>query len=490
MVFSSLLFLYVFLPLQLIVYRFCKTVRSRNGCLLIFSLLFYSWTGPKYVLLLLVMVLIHYGCSNLMGTESLGRKRFFLILGIGGSLVLLGYFKYAEMICRMFQVVLGDSVGIVEVALPVGISFYTFQLISYLVDVYRGEVEAQRNYFTLLLYASLYHQCIAGPIVRYRDVEEEIRCRRLTPEEVSDGISRFTVGLAKKTLLANTCAALASSFAAETAAAIGQADMAALWLSNLMYMLEIYLDFSAYSDMAIGLGLMSGFHYKENFNYPYMADSITDFWRRWHMSLSSFFRDYVYIPLGGNRKGAGRQIFNMFVVWGLTGLWHGAHWNFVVWGLYFFCFLTLEKTVFQNLWKHMPGAAEAVLRRIYALLVIFFGWVIFRFSDAELMFASLKGLLGAGAGGFCSMETWFLLLNNVIFILAAVIACTPAAGIVLEEIQIRMHRLMRKRSVKMPQFLLVKLYSAGVVALPVVLLFLSTIALAGNSFNPFLYFQF
>lgn len=479
MVFSSLLFLFIFMPIQLFAYKLCRTNRTRNRCLLIFSLLFYSWTGPQYLLLLLFMVLIHYVCSNMM--ERYRRyDKLFLVLGITGSLILLGYFKYAGMICRILRLAVGESIPILQVVLPVGISFYTFQLISYLVDVYRREVPAQTRYELLLLYASLYHQCIAGPIVRYQDVQEEILHRRMTPAQMSDGITRFSIGLAKKTLLANTCASLAASFALENTAAVAAADTVGIWMSNLMYMLQIYLDFSAYSDMAIGLGLMFGFHYKENFDYPYLADSITDFWRRWHMSLSSFFRDYVYIPLGGNRKGFARQVLNMFVVWALTGLWHGAHGNFVLWGLYYFVLLVIEKAGLLRTFDRLPWLISRVLRHVYTLVMVLFGWVLFRFSDAELLLVSLKGMFGGSSGGFCTMETWLLMENNILFLIAAVIACTPCMVYVVEWIQDKVRRLRRLRVV----------YGWIDSLVPVALVALSTIALVGNSFNPFLYFQF
>ena len=278
-------------------------------------------------------------------------------------LLVLGIFKYTGFLMGNLQSLFGWPEVIPQIVLPIGISFYTFQLISYVVDVYRGEVRAQKKYWILLLYASLFHQCIAGPIVRYRDVAQDLAKRQVHAEEVSRGISRFTVGLAKKAVLANSVAVLADRWLPMTTEGLAKIPTAGLWLGGLCYMLQIYLDFSAYSDMAIGMGLMCGFHYKENFNYPYIASSVTDFWRRWHISLSTFFRDYVYIPLGGNRRGKGRQLLNLFIVWGLTGLWHGASWNYVLWGLYFFLFLVIEKFLLGEKQQRIP----AVLRHLFLL---------------------------------------------------------------------------------------------------------------------------
>ena len=285
-----------------------------------------------------------------------------------------------------------------KIALPIGISFYTFQLLSYMVDVYRQEVPAQPKFRRLLLYVSLFHQCIAGPIVRYKDVSEQILCRHVDSEDMRNGINRFVSGLAKKVLLANVCGSIASRTILSGAAAdqaanlptLENASALTLWLGCFAYALQIYLDFSAYSDMAIGMGLMVGFRYKENFNYPYLANSITDFWRRWHMSLSSFFRDYVYIPLGGNRKGKPRQALNLLIVWFLTGMWHGAGWNFILWGLYYFVFLALEKFLIPGL-QRLP----AFFAHLYTLVVVFFGWVLFYFTD----FTQLRVL--PGGGGAC-----------------------------------------------------------------------------------------
>ena len=329
MVFSSLLFVFLFLTLNLVSQASLRGVRAKNIAMLAFSLVFFSWAGPRYVALLLLDTALCWLFALRIEKNPRTKKRS-LVLCTALLLAVLAVFKYTGFLLGNLQSLTGWPEVIPEIVLPIGISFYTFQLISYVADVYRGEVPAQKKYWMLLLYASLFHQCIAGPIVRYRDVAADLERRQVDSAEVSRGVSRFTVGLAKKAVLANSVAALADRWLPLTAEGLSAIPTAGLWLGGFCYMLQIYLDFSAYSDMAIGMGLMCGLHYKENFRYPYLADSVTEFWRRWHISLSSFFRDYVYIPLGGNRCSRGRQLLNLLIVWGLTGLWHGASWNYVL----------------------------------------------------------------------------------------------------------------------------------------------------------------
>lgn len=362
MVFSSLLFIYIFLPVNLLCYAVISDIKKKNICLLVFSLMFYAWTSPKYLLVMMFMALINYmGALWVEHFRNSRKSGYILAADIAASLCILAFFKYLGFICEISRFITGVPKIIPQVLLPVGISFYTFQLISYVVDVYRGEVKADTQYWKVLLYASLFHQCIAGPIVRYKDIKDDLRERKTGIDDMNEGISRFTTGLAKKTLLANTCASIVDSVLPESIARLGSVTVLGSWFGMLLYALQIYLDFSAYSDMAIGLGKMTGFHYKENFNYPYVADSITDFWRRWHISLGTFFRDYLYIPLGGNRKGLARQILNMFIVWSLTGLWHGASANFILWGMYFFAFLVLEKVILLKLFDRIPKAAGQII---------------------------------------------------------------------------------------------------------------------------------
>lgn len=479
MVFSSLLFVYLFLPLCMLVYTLMDGLNRKNTVLIIFSLIFYSWGGPKYLLLLLAMVLINWIAGLLMsgGNKHPVRRKAGLWVALIGSLGLLGFFKYTGFFLESLQAITGFPEAVPTIVLPIGISFYTFQLLSYSIDVYRGEVKAQKSYKTLLLYASLFHQCIAGPIVRYQDVEQQILGRRVLLRDASQGVMRFTVGLAKKTLLANTCAAVFDRFIPE-GAALDSLPAASLWLGILMYMLQIYLDFSAYSDMAIGMGKMAGFHYRENFDYPYTSRSVGEFWRRWHISLGSFFRDYVYIPLGGNRKGTGRTIFNMLVVWFLTGLWHGASWNYVLWGLYFFVFLAMERLFLQKALDRIPR----VFSHLYLLVVVFFGWILFRFENLADVGQVLKGLFCLNGNAFISGEARIVLLNYIFFIALAIVAVTPLGKTIMERFD--------RAAVSSRGLTVARVNGAVHVVLPVLLLLLSTMSLVGNSYNPFLYFQF
>ena len=482
MVFSSLLFIYIFLPVNLLCYAVISDIKKKNICLLIFSLLFYAWTSPKYLLVMMAMALINYlGAIGVEHYRDRGKSGYVLAADVAASLCILAFFKYAGFICEISKMITGVPEVIPQIVLPVGISFYTFQLISYVVDVYRGEVEADRQYWKVLLYASMFHQCIAGPIVRYKDIAGNLKERKTGIDDMNEGISRFCTGLAKKTLLANTCASIVDSILPETLSQIESATVLGSWFGMLMYALEIYLDFSAYSDMAIGLGKMTGFHYKENFNYPYTAGSITDFWRRWHISLGAFFRDYLYIPLGGNRKGIARQIINMFIVWSLTGLWHGASFNFMLWGLYFFVFLVIEKLFLLKCFDNMNRRVSAVIRRIYTSLVVFFGWVLFRYSDFKMIGACIKTMFGGNGNSFTNVETNTIIINNIFFLIVAVVAATPLCSAAATKL----------KSVAAGKDIgFTYIYNALNVVIPIILLFLSTIALIGNSYNPFIYFRF
>lgn len=489
MVFSSLIFIYAFLPLSLIFCSFSKNITYKNIILLIFSLLFYAWGEPVYVLILIFMTFSDW-VSALLIEKSKSKKtaRLHMVLAVIINLGLIGLFKYTGFALTNIQAVFGVPEIIPKITLPIGISFYTFQLLSYVIDVYRKEVPAQKNFFWLLLYSSLFYQCIAGPIVRYKDVNDEIADRSVDMELVSAGVTRFTVGLAKKALIANLCGSLSDSLLiADSAFATAEGALSAInelssrsvigmWFGVIFYMLQIYLDFSAYSDMAIGMGYMVGFKFKENFDYPYIADSVTDFWRRWHISLSSFFKDYVYIPLGGNRKGMFKTYRNLFCVWFLTGLWHGASWNFILWGLYFFVFLVLEKAGFLNILKKLPS----FFRHLYLLIVVFFGWILFKFSDFSAIPVVIRGLFGLNGNAFLDFETKMLLLKNLFFIIAAVISVTPLVH--------NIGKLLKKGSKESKAVAV--FYKAASVVSPVLLLFLSTLTLVGDSYNPFLYFQF
>lgn len=482
MVFSSLLFVYIFLPVNLLCYALISDIRKKNICVLVFSLMFYAWTSPAYLVLLMIMALVNYvGARCIEHYRGSKKAKLSLIADVALSLGVLGYFKYWGFFCSVISTVAGGFDVVSDIVLPVGISFYTFQLISYVADVYRGEIKADKSYFNVLLYTSLFHQCIAGPIVRYTDIANDLKARKTSINDMNDGISRFCVGLAKKTLLANSCAAILDSVLPETLLAGTQVTVAAAWFGGLLYMLQIYLDFSAYSDMAIGLGKMTGFHYKENFNYPYMADSVTDFWRKWHISLGTFFRDYVYIPLGGNRKGILRQILNMLIVWGLTGLWHGAAYNFILWGLYYFVFLVIEKLFLLKIFERVKGVAGKIVRRVYTIAVVFFGWILFRFTDFDTMRTVIRSMFGIGGNALTNMEINTLMLNNCIFIAVAIVASTPLLKTISGHIKDR----ARNGSIGV-----MRCYNVLNVVVPVILLILSTIALIGNSYNPFIYFRF
>ncbi len=486
MVFSSLLFVYAFLPICLLIYSVARNIKAKNIVLLIFSLIFYSWGEPIYVGLLILMTFCDWLLTRLIEkSDGKHSRKILLATACIINLGLIGVFKYTGFVCENIQRIFGIPEVIPQIVLPIGISFYTFQLLSYVVDVYRKEVPAQKNFFRLLLYSSLFYQCIAGPIVRYSDVQREITDRRTNLNDVTKGITRFTVGLAKKALIANTCGSLSDTLLVSDAlintatqsalAELSSRSAVGLWLGVLLYMLQIYLDFSAYSDMAIGMGLMVGFHFKENFNYPYTAKSVTDFWRRWHISLSSFFRDYVYIPLGGNRKGTLRTYRNIFVVWLLTGLWHGASWNFVLWGLFFCLFLIIEKLGFLKVLNKIP----ALFSRAYLLIVVFFGWILFRFSDFSFIPVVVKGLFGLNGNDILDFETKILITGNIIFIAVAILCVTPLAKNIAEKL---------KSQKKGTAYSVI--YNILGAVIPVILLILSTINLVGDSYNPFLYFQF
>ena len=486
MVFSSLIFLYGFFSLSLLAYSLCRGQKAQNTVLLIFSLIFYAWGEPKYVFLLMFMAFADWVCALGISRHRSRRKRKCWVAAAAViDLGLIGYFKYAGLFCSLFGTV---PEAIRSIALPIGISFYTFQLLTYVVDVYRGDAQVQKNYWNVLLYAALFHQCIAGPIVRYKTIDRELFSGEPRSPQWAEGVSRFCAGLAKKVLLANPCGALADTLILSSGAiadpgkfaanleALENIPVAGAWVGMLAYSLHIYLDFSAYSDMAIGMGRMLGLHYLENFNYPYISRSVTEFWRRWHMSLGTFFRDYVYIPLGGNRGSALRVVFNTFVVWALTGLWHGASWNFLIWGLWFFLFLMLERWVLKPMLEELP-----IFSHLYLLLVTLLGWVIFRYTDIRLGLALMKSLFGLNGNDFSGFACSIQIRSNLWLLLAAMVASTPFMQILKKKLS-----GLAARSRLGENTWNVFFYSL----IPVVLLLLSTACLVGNSYNPFIYFQF
>lgn len=485
MVFSSLIFLYGFFSLTMLAYALCRNQRAQNTVLLIASLIFYAWGEPKYVLLLMFMAFVSWLCARKVEQAEGNKKRLWVAVAAVVDIALIGYFKYAGLICGIFGPV---PEFVQKIALPIGISFYTFQLLTYVVDVYRGEAPAQKSYWNVLLYAALFHQCIAGPIVRYKTIDTELFGPEPRKPELAAGVSRFCAGLAKKTLLANPCGALADSLIladsvasnaaqfAENLQSLSSVSVQGAWLGIIAYALHIYLDFSAYSDMAIGMGQMIGLHYLENFNYPYISRSVTEFWRRWHMSLGTFFRDYVYIPLGGSRCSFPRMVFNTFVVWALTGLWHGASWNFLLWGLWFFVFLMIERLGLKKWLDKVP-----VLSNLYLLLVVAVGWVIFRFTDIRLGLALVKSLFGLNGNALTSFSSQMQLQSNLFLLIGAAIASTPLIKRLGQRIAAFVHGHGALGKVWDVAF-----YSV----LPVALLLISTACLVGDSYNPFIYFQF
>lgn len=475
MVFSSLFFLYLFLPLNLIAYKLAPSIKAKNITMLVFSLIFYAWGEPVYVLLLLLMTVVDYFCAIEIEKQEAGsvRSKLFLTLACTVNLGLLGVFKYGTFFLSNIKLITGFPSNVPQFVLPIGISFYTFQLISYVADVYRRDISAQKSFYLLLLYVSMFHQCIAGPIVRYKDVYPELLERRATYFDISDGVWRFSFGLAKKAVLANACGSVADKLLIDNN--LSSAPVVSLWVGVFAFSLQIYLDFSAYSDMAIGMGRMIGIHYRENFNYPYVSRSVSEFWRRWHISLGSLFRDYVYIPLGGSRKGNLRTVINLFVVWALTGLWHGANWNFVLWGLYFFIFICLEKLLLNRFSSKLKA-----LPHIYLCVVVFFGWILFKFTSVSDAFTVIKGMFGLNGNSFINFECSAVIKSNIFILLYCAVISTPIVKRIGEIVRFT---LMNKRSAKV-------LYAAGRILIPLFLLIVSTAALVGDSYNPFLYFQF
>lgn len=460
MVFSSITFLFYFLPIVLALYYLVPN-KFKNLILLISSFIFYFYGEPKYVLLMAFSIISTYICGILVdkyrGTKT---AKLFLILEIIISIGLLIYFKYADFIIKNINLWLSQKIDLINVLLPIGISFYTFQMISYVVDIYRGEVKVQKNILKLATYVSLFPQLIAGPIVRYSTIEKQLENREYSINKFSLGVRRFFIGLGKKVLIANVIGTLVNTFFISE-----DKSILFYWLYAIGVMLQIYFDFSGYSDMAIGLGKMFGFDFLENFNYPYIATSITDFWRRWHISLSSWFRDYVYIPLGGNRVSKIKWIRNIMVVWILTGLWHGAEWNFIIWGIYFGILLIIEKLFLLKKTEKIPK----FLKVIYTLFFVMISFIIFNGNE---IIENIKGLFGIGNISVISKESIYYLKSYFIVILIGIIGATPI-----------MKNIVKKEKIKKFTNILEPIYLFSI-------LLLSTSYIIDGSFNPFLYFRF
>ena len=465
MLFSSIPFLYYFLPAVIAVY-FLSPAFLKNGVLLLASLLFYGWGEPKYVFLMCFSILLFYFCGLGMNACNTNRgKKVYLALSVAVSLTILGIFKYADFFIGNINAVTGLSLPFLRLALPVGVSFYTFQCLSYTIDLYRGKAEVQKNLITFGAYVALFPQLIAGPIVRYVDIEREFKERKHSLDQFLHGLSRFLAGLAKKVLIADNLAVLIALFRDS-----GDPSVLFYWMYALAFFLQIYFDFSGYSCMAIGLGEMFGFHFPENFNYPYLSRSVTEFWRRWHISLGSWFRDYVYIPLGGNRVKPSRWIFNVLTVWMLTGLWHGAGWNFVLWGLLYAFFLILEKKT--GFLEKLPD----FLKHTYVILVVMLGFVLFNAADFKGAITDFSGLLGLGDLPFVTGETLYYLKSYGVLFLIAILGATPVPKNLWKSFE---------DGKKTGLF--------GAVLKPVgmlLLLLVTTAYLVDGSFSPFLYFRF
>lgn len=466
MLFSSVPFLYYFLPATLLLYLVAPRC-LKNAVLLLVSLVFYAWGEPRYIAVMLASVALGY-VFGLLIERFRGKRaaKVFLALSVASSLAFLVYFKYADFFIANWNAVTGFAVPLLEIALPIGISFYTFQILSYTVDVYRGEVSAQKNPIDLAAYITLFPQLIAGPIVRYSDVDRQLGERTHTLDKTALGIRRFVLGLAKKILIADALAAFCSDFAAS-----GEKSVLFFWLYAVAFSLQIYFDFSGYSDMAIGLGRIFGFDFPENFNYPFISGSITEFWRRWHISLGSWFRDYVYIPLGGNRVSKARGLFNIFVVWMLTGFWHGASWNFIFWGLFFAVWLLAEK-----LWL-LPYLKKAkVWNHLYVLILVLFSFVLFASENMETLLFNVKGMIGLGGVPAVTAATLYYLRSYAVVFAIALVGSTPLVKSALGAI---MERRFGERAVNVAEPIILT-----------VLLLVMTGYLVDGSFSPFLYFRF
>ena len=468
MLFSSIVFLFSFLPAVMILY-YLLPVRFRNVILLLASLVFYAWGEPVYLFLMLLSILFNY-FSGLDIARNLQDKRAAkrsLVFNLIINLAVLGFFKYEGFVLDTLNGILPVHISYHALPLPIGISFYTFQILSYIIDVYRGNVKVQTNLPNFALYVTMFPQLIAGPIVQYADVDEQLASREVSRTKFGEGSMYFIRGLAKKVLLANTSGMI---FTEVSGLAKGNIAVMTAWLGAFAYMFQIYFDFSGYSDMAIGLGKMFGFEFNMNFNYPYVSKSITEFWRRWHISLSSWFRDYVYMPLGGNRVSKSRHIFNLMVVWFLTGLWHGAAWNFVAWGLYYGVILIIEKYLLSPVLDRLPD----VVRHIYSIVLVVIGWVLFFSSSFGQAADYIRVMFGAGAHGFADRESMYLLTSNLILWLILIFGSTPL-------VHFRYEHMLRTK----------KWNTTIINSVVYAALFIVCIAyLVTETYNPFLYFRF
>lgn len=473
MVFSSLLFLFRFLPLVFLLY-FIAPRKIRNSVLFLFSLFFYAWGEPKYVFLMLFSITMDYTVGRFIDKakkeHEMKKAKACLIFSVCMNLGILGFFKYADFLIGTVNALTGLHLPLLNIPLPIGISFFTFQTMSYTIDVYRGVTEVQSNWINYGTYVSMFPQLIAGPIVQYKTIAEQMKTRRENLDDFSYGIHRFVIGVGKKVLLANNIGLLWDTIAKIP---VGEVPVVTAWLGAFAFTFQIYFDFSGYSDMAIGLGRMFGFRFLENFNYPYVSKSVTEFWRRWHISLGSWFREYVYIPLGGNRKGKWKQVRNLCIVWMLTGFWHGAHWNYVLWGVYFGVLLIIEKFFLKPILEKLPGW----MQNVYTMFLVVISWVIFKCEDLSYGISYLKAMFGVSGAGFFNSESIYLLRNYGILLVILILGCT---GIPKSQGKKMEHRFGENGSVM----------TAVKVIMYLSILFLSIAYLVDATYNPFLYFRF
>lgn len=468
MVFSSVVFLYIFLPIMLLVY-FIVPKKFKNAVMIIASLIFFAWGEIRYIFIMLILAVMDYFCGKKIDKyfDNKKKKRLYLGIDVGVNLLILFFFKYADFIISNINLITGFNIPLLNIPLPIGVSFNTFQSLSYIIDVYRGTVKCEKSFYNYLTYTTLFPQIIAGPIVRYETVDEELVDKKISMNNFTKGMKRFILGLGKKVLIANNVGKLWSIIESGSYITLSPA---LVWLGLVAFALQIYFDFSGYSDMAIGLANIFGMNFDENFNYPYISKSITEFWRRWHITLSSWFKDYIYIPLGGNRKGLAKQIRNILIVWFLTGAWHGASWNFILWGLYFGVILILEKMFLLKFLEKIP----AIFRHIYTIFLVLISWLIFAFEDLGKIGEYFKALFNFNYSYSYNSEGIYYLKNYAIIIIIGIILSTPIITKLLKK--------METKNKLIPSLITSFIYIA--------IFIFSTSYLVSDSFNPFLYFRF
>ena len=485
MVFSSVVFLYIFFPIMLLIY-FAVPKKFKNAVMILASLVFFAWGEIRYIFIMLILAVMDFICGKGIdkneGNKS--KQRLYLFIDVGVNLLILFFFKYADFIISNINAVLHIEIPLWNIPLPIGVSFNTFQSLSYIIDVYRGTVKSEKSFYNYLTYTTLFPQIIAGPIVRYETVDEELENKNISLDNFSIGMRRFIIGLGKKVLIANNIGAMWNLI--ETGN-INEMSVLLSWIGIISFAFQIYFDFSGYSDMAIGLAKIFGMDFDENFNYPYISKSITEFWRRWHITLGSWFRDYIYIPLGGNRKGIILQIRNILIVWALTGAWHGASWNFVLWGVYFGVILIFEKLFLLKILKKVPS----IISHIYTIVLVLISWVIFAFEDLNKVKEYIFTMFKVNNVPIINSEAIYYLHNYLIIILIGIICSIPIVNIIKSKMH-NLKNIVNKKSYKeVEENKKLKIVYSSIISIGLVfIVVISTSSLVNNSFNPFLYFRF